>query len=220
MADITLVVGNQNYSSWSMRPYLALKHVGVPFDLVVVQLRQTDTAASIGKHSPAGRVPILHHRDVTVWDSLAICEYLADVFPEAKLWPADRAARARARAVSAEMHSGFVALRSALPMNVRAVKAPRPLDADITKDIERVKSIWRDCRKEFGAGGPFLFGAFSNADAMFGPVVTRFRTYGVALEGAEKAYADAVWRSPEMQEWAAASKAEPWGIDEYDRMQS
>jgi len=220
MADLTLVVGNQNYSSWSMRPYLALKHVGVPFDLVVVPLRQANTAASIGKHSPAGRVPILHHGGVTVWDSLAICEYLADVFPEAKLWPADRAARARARSVSAEMHSGFAALRSALPMNVRTVKAPRPLDADITKDIERVKAIWRDCRKEFGAGGPFLFGSFGNADAMFGPVVTRFRTYGVALDGAEKAYADAVWQSPEMAEWIVASKAEPWGIEEYDRMQS
>ncbi len=220
MADLTLVVGNQNYSSWSMRPYLALKHVGVPFDLVVVPLRQANTAASIGKHSPAGRVPILHHGGVTVWDSLAICEYLADVFPEAKLWPADRAARARARSVSAEMHSGFAALRSALPMNVRTVKAPRPLDADITKDIERVKAIWRDCRKEFGAGGPFLFGSFGNADAMFGPVVSRFRTYGVALDGAEKAYADAVWQSPEMADWIVASKAEPWGIEEYDRMQS
>jgi glutathione S-transferase len=220
MADLTLVVGNQNYSSWSLRPYLALKHVGVPFDVVVVPLRQTDTASSIGKHSPAGRVPILRHGDVTVWDSLAICEYLADVFPEAKLWPADRVARARARSISAEMHSGFVALRSALPMNVRAVKAPRPLDADITKDIERVKAIWRDCRKEFGAGGPFLFGSFGNADAMFGPVVSRFRTYGVALEGAEKAYAEAVWQSPEMADWIVASKAEPWGIEEYDRMQS
>lgn len=203
-----------------MRPYLALKHVGVPFELVVVQLRQPQTAAAIGEHSPAGRVPILRHRDLTVWDSLAICEYLADVFPEAKLWPADRAARARARSVSAEMHSGFAALRSALPMNVRAVKAPRPLDADITKDIERIKEIWRDCRKEFGAGGPYLFGGFGNADAMFGPVVARFRTYGVGLGGAEKAYADAVWQSPYMQEWAAAAKKEPWGIEEYDRMQS
>jgi len=220
MADITLVVGNQNYSSWSMRPFLALKHVGVPFDLVVVQLRQPGTAAAIRKHSPAGRVPILRHRDVTVWDSLAICEYLAEAFPEAKLWPADGAARARARAVSAEMHSGFAALRTALPMNVRAVKAPRPLDADVTKDIERIKEIWRNCRREFGAGGPFLFGSFGNADAMFGPVVTRFRTYGVALDGTEKAYAEAVWQSPEMQEWAVASKAEPWGMEEYDRMQS
>jgi glutathione S-transferase len=217
MADFTLVVGNQNYSSWSMRPYLALKHVGVPFDLVVVRLRQSSTADSIGRHSPAGRVPVLRHGDLTVWDSLAICEYLADVFPEAKLWPTDRAARARARSISAEMHSGFAALRNALPMNVRASRPGHAIDDDVAKDIERIKGIWRECRSRFGAGGPFLFGTFTNADAMFGPVVTRFRTYGVALDGAEAAYAEAVWSSPQMKEWAEAAAKEPWGIDEYDR---
>ena len=219
MADLTLVVGNQNYSSWSMRPFLALRHTGAPFELVVVPLRQSSTTASIASHSPAGRVPILHHGPLTVWDSLAICEYLAELFPDAKLWPADRAARAHARSISAEMHSGFATLRNEMPMNVRATKAPRPLGPDLAKDIERVKQIWRDCRKQFGAGGPFLFGSFTNADAMFGAVVSRFRTYSVPLEGAEKAYADAVWASPQMQAWAEEARKEAWGIDEYDKMQ-
>jgi glutathione S-transferase len=219
MADLSLIVGNQNYSSWSLRPYLALKHVGAPFDLIVVPLRMPDTTAQIASHTPAGRVPVLRHGELTVWDSLAICEYLADVFPEARLWPADRATRAVARAVSAEMHSGFAALRNTLPMNIRASKAGRPpVDAEVAKDIARVKEIWRDCRRRFGAGGRFLFGAFSNADAMFGPVVTRFRTYGVALDGDEASYADAVWSLPAMQEWAEAARRESWAIQAYDEM--
>lgn len=217
MADLTLIVGNQNYSSWSLRPYLALRHTGAPFDLQVVPLRSADTAASIAKHSPAGRVPILHHGEVTVWDSLAICEYVAELFPEAKLWPGDRAARALARSVSAEMHSGFVALRTYMPMNIRASRPGHAFDADVLKEVERVKAIWRDCRSRHGAGGPFLFGAFTNADAMFGPVVTRFRTYGIPLAGVEAAYVDAVWNSPELADWIVAAKKEPWGIPEYDQ---
>jgi glutathione S-transferase len=218
MANLKLIVGNQNYSSWSLRPYLPLKQVGAPFDLVVIPLRQADTAASIARHSPAGRVPILEHGDVSVWDSLAICEYLAETFPDARLWPADRAARAAARAVSAEMHSGFAALRSAMPMNIRAAKPGRALADDVRADVERITTIWRDCRKRFGAGGPFLFGAFSNADAMFAPVVTRFRTYGVTLGTEEAAYADAVWNLPAMQEWAAAARKEAFAIGVYDAM--
>jgi glutathione S-transferase len=218
MADITLFLGNKNYSSWSMRPYLALKHVGVPFDDVVVPLRHPDTADKIARFTPAGRVPVLRHGDTTIWDSLAICEYLAETFPSAHLWPADRAARATARSVSSEMHSGFTALRGALPMNVRASKPQTHFATDVTADIDRVKGLWRDCRKRYGAGGPFLFGAFTNADAMYGAVVSRFRTYGVPLGDVEAAYVEAVWNLPQMQEWVAAAKSEPWAIKVYDDM--
>jgi glutathione S-transferase len=216
MPDFKLILGNKNYSSWSLRPYLALSHVGVPFDEVVIPLRHADTAERIAAHSPSGRVPVLVHGDLTVWDSLAICEYLADVFPEAKLWPADRAARATARSVSAEMHSGFAALRTDLPMNIRAERPRRELFAEVQADIARIRKIWRDCRARFGAGGRFLFGTFGVADAMFAPVVTRFRTYGINLDGGEAAYADAVWHLPALQRWAEAGQKEPWAIAQYE----
>ena len=215
MADFTLVVGNQNYSSWSLRPYLALKHVGAPFELVVVPLRHGDTSERIKRQSPSGRVPALRHGDLVVWDSLAICEYLAERFPSAGLWPADSAARAVARSISAEMHSGFTALRNTLPMNIRAERR-KEIPEDVAADIARIREIWRDTRQRFGEGGRFLFGAFTIADAMYAPVVTRFRTYGVTLEGEEVAYAQAVWDLPALREWADAARKEEWVISAYE----
>jgi glutathione S-transferase len=216
MADFTLVVGNQNYSGWSLRPYLALEHAGVPFDLVVVPLRHDDTRQRIRKYSPSGRLPALRHGDLVVWDSLAICEYLAELFPEAGLWPADSAARAVARSISAEMHSGFAALRSTLSVNLRADRRTKDIPDDAAADIARIREIWRDTRSRFGEGGKFLFGAFTIADAMYAPVVTRFRTYGVTLEGEEVAYAQAIWDLPALREWVDAARKETWVIPAYE----
>jgi glutathione S-transferase len=215
VADLKLILGNKNYSSWSLRPYLALAHTGAPFDEVVIPLNRPDTREKILAWSPAGRVPILRHQELAVWDSLAICEYVAELFPAAGLWPADRAARAVARSVSAEMHSGFAALRGSLPMNVRAEKR-KTVPAEAAADIERIRAIWRDCRERFGEGGPFLFGAFSIADAMFAPVVTRLRTYGVTIDGVEVAYAQAIWDLPSLQRWVEDARKEPWVIEGYE----
>jgi glutathione S-transferase len=208
VARPTLVIGNKNYSSWSLRPWLALRMAVIPFDEIVIPLYEPDSKPAILRHSPAGKVPILHHGNVTVWDSLAICEYAAELAASAGLWPADAAARAHARSISAEMHSGFAALRQALPMNLRAVGARIPIEATVQAEIDRIVAIWEDCRSRFGAGGPFLFGAFTIADAMFAPVATRFRSYGVPLPAAAQAYVDAIRALPAMQEWASAGVAE------------
>jgi glutathione S-transferase len=213
MADITIYLGNKNYSSWSLRPWLALKATGAAFDEVVIPLAEPTSRAEILRHSPSGKVPALKHGELTVWDSLAICEYLAETFPEAKLWPADKAARAIARTVAAEMHSGFAALRNHLPMNIRSSFPNRGVTPEVQADINRLTAIWRDCRKRFGGGGEFLFGHFTAADAMYAPVVSRFRTYRVELEEAAQAYCDAVWALPAMQEWATAARNEPMIIE-------
>jgi glutathione S-transferase len=213
MADITIYLGNRNYSSWSLRPWLALKQTGAAFDEEVIPLSEPTTRSTILRYSPSGRVPALKHNDLTVWDSLAICEYLAETFPQAKLWPDDKAARAVARAVSGEMHSGFAALRDHLPMNMRSSFPNRGVTPEVQADINRITAIWRDCRKRFGADGPFLFGGFTIADAMYAPVVSRFRTYKVELEEEAQAYSDAVWALPALQEWLAAAKNEPMIIE-------
>ncbi len=215
MADLSLIVANKNYSSWSLRAYLALKQVGEPFDEIVVPLGQTDSHLTIARWSPSGRLPALRHGDLTIWDSLAIAEYLAEAFPQAGLWPAERAVRAHARSVSAEMHSGFSALRSALPMTVRAERPGRDIGAAVRADIVRIRAIWRECRAHRG-DGDFLFGGLTLADAMFAPVVSRFRTYGIKLEGEEVAYAEAIWRLPAMVDWVEAARREPWTIAAYE----
>ena len=212
-----LVLGNKNFSSWSLRAWLALQHLGVPFEEEVIPLDQPDTRERLLRASPAGRVPVLVDGDLTIWDSLAICEYLAEKYPERQLWPSGRAARARARSISAEMHSGFTALRTQCPMKFKEVLTPRPLSPEVQADVDRIVSLWEDARREFGAGGPFLFGAFSVADAMFGPVVSRFRTYGVKLGGAAAAWADAMWDSPAMRRWGAAAAAETIHMGRYDK---
>jgi len=213
MAEITIYLGNKNYSSWSLRPWLALKQTGVAFDEEVIPLSEPTTRSTILRYSPSGKVPALKHNELTVWDGLAICEYLAETFPEAKLWPADKAARAVARSVSAEMHSGFAALREHLPMNMRSSFPNRGVTPEVQADINRIAAIWRDCRKRFGEGGPFLFGSFTNADAMYAPVVSRFRTYKIELDEAAQEYTDAVWALPALQEWLTAAKNEPMIIE-------
>ena len=216
MSAFTLVIGNKNYSSWSLRPWLAMKMAGVAFEELVIPLRQDATVAEIARHSPGGKVPSLRHGELVVWESIAILEYAAEAFPEARLWPRQREARAVARAVSAEMHAGFAALRTHMPMNIRGSIPGRDRTPEVEKDIRRIVAVWEDCRARFGEGGPFLFGGFGNADAMYAPVVTRFTTYGVALEGAARAYADAILALPPMREWFAAANAEPWTIAETD----
>lgn len=205
--SLTLYVGSKRYSSWSLRPYLALAHAGATFEHETILLDQDDTKASIAKVSASGRVPVLHHDNLVVWDSLAICEYVNELYPDAKLWPADRAQRARARAVSAEMHAGFPALRREMPMDIGSDLAGKGHTPESLADARRVTAIWREALA--ASGGPFLFGAFSIADAMFAPVCTRFVTYGVDLDATCRAYVDAVYALPAMKQWIADAAAEP-----------
>lgn len=206
-SGLVLFVGNKNLSSWSLRPYLALSHVGVPFEDVVVRLDRPDTRERILAISPSGRVPSLRDGALVVWDSLAICEHLAERFPEARLWPEDPALRARARSISCEMHSGFAALRRELPMNIVA-RTPRAPSPEVARDIERIVAIWTEHRALHADRGPFLFGPFSIADAMFAPVVTRFVTYDVPVPAAARAYMDAVLSLPAMVRWSADAHEE------------
>jgi glutathione S-transferase len=203
---LTLYVGSKRYSSWSLRPYLALAHTGAAFETKVIALDTPHTAAEIGAVNPAGRVPVLHADGLVIWDSLAICEWLAESYPQ--LWPSDRAVRARARSVSAEMHSGFAALRTEMPMDVistdRVGKGHTPA---ALADARRVQQIWREQLST--SGGPFLFGAFTIADAMFAPVTTRFTTYGVDMDATCRAYVDAVHALPAFVAWKRDAAAEP-----------
>jgi glutathione S-transferase len=216
MAALTIHIGNKNYSSWSLRAWLALKATGAAFDEILIPLYVPGSRDEILRHSPAGKVPILTEGRTTVWDSLAIGEYLAERFPEAGLWPPAPEARAQARAVSAEMHAGFGALRRHLPMNLRATVAGREIPAEVQAEIDRIAEIWGNCRRRFGAGGPYLFGRFTITDAMYAPVVSRFRTYQVSLAGAAQTYADAIWAYPAMQEWAAAARVEPMVLEQFE----
>lgn len=206
----TLVIANKCYSSWSLRPWLLLRQLGVAFDEVLIPLGQPDTGSRIREHSPAGRVPILKDGDVTVWDSLAIAEYAAERWPEARVWPEDRAARALARSVSAEMHSGFAALRNACPMNLGKRFGTRDRGEAVGRDVARIEASWQSARSRYGQGGAFLFGAFSAADAMYAPVVTRFETYSVPVSPASRAYMDAVLALSAFREWRDAALWEPW----------
>jgi glutathione S-transferase len=214
MAEFTIYIANKNYSSWSLRGWLALKQTGAPFTEVLIPLREATTRAEILRHSPSGRLPALRHGDFTVWDSLAIGEYLADIFPDKRLWPEEREARALARAVSAEMHSGFAALRTHLPMNMRSSFPNRGVTPEAQADINRIMALWRDCRRRFGEGGDFLFGPLTIADAMYAPVVSRFRTYKIELEEEAERYAEAIWALPALQEWLAAARNEPMIIED------
>ena len=220
MAEFTLVIGNKNYSSWSLRGWLMARIAGVEFEEVVVPLDLPETQAAIRKHSPSGRVPVLLHRGLAVWESLAIAEYLNDLKPEAGLWPPSAAARAHARSISSEMHAGFAELRAKMPMNIRASYPGKGMTPAVRADIERITGLWRDCRKRFGGAFPkddgFLFGTFGAADAMYAPVTTRFRTYGVKLDSDAEAYCAAVLAHPAMKEWAEAAKNEPWLIAAYE----
>jgi glutathione S-transferase len=212
---VILYLGSKNYSSWSLRAWLALKHTGLPFEEVVIPLDQPTSKSEIARHSPSGRVPALADGDFVVWDSLAICEYLAERYPP--LWPEERAVRALARSVSCEMHSGFQALRQHLPMNARRSSPGVQRTDEVNADIARISAIWRQCREAHGAGGPFLFGRFSIADCMYAPVVSRFATYGVDTDEVGRAYSAAIWAMPAMQAWITAARAEPHTSPKYDR---
>ncbi|MGO4304584.1 glutathione S-transferase family protein [Cupriavidus sp. RAF12] len=203
-----LVIGNKNYSSWSLRPWLLLRHAGIAFEEIPVRLSTKEFSSDVARFSPAGKVPVLVDDGVTVWDSLSISEYVAERFPEKALWPADPATRALARSVCAEMHSGFGDLRSQMPMNVTAVLPGCGWNVAVQRDVDRIAAIWEDLRARYGAEGPFLFGKFSVADAFFAPVVSRFATYGVHLPEAAKAYADFMLALPAMQEWISAAGEE------------
>ncbi len=216
MSNPTLVIGNKAYSSWSMRPWLLMKQAGIAFGEVRIPLYRQDSKATILRYSPAGRVPVLVDGSLTVWDSLAICEYLAEKYPEKRLWPSDIRARANARSISAEMHSGFVHLRGQMPMNVRRRMPGRGRTPEVLAEISRIQAIWNDCRARFGADGPFLYGEFSVADAMYAPVVSRFQTYQVELEGGARQYAESVHALAAMQEWIAGANTETEVISEYE----
>lgn len=204
---LTLIIGNKNYSSWSMRPWVAMTAFGIPFQEVRVLLDQKDTSSKIAEYSACGRVPVLLAGEMTIWDSLAICEYLAEQFPDKHLWPQDVAARATARSVCAEMHSGFAGLRTAMSMNIKAQLPGRGRTAAAQADIGRISEIWEECLSRFGHH-QFLFGDFSIADAYFAPVVMRFRTYGVSLAPALNAYCERVQAHPAVARWITEALAE------------
>ena len=193
-----------------------MKQAGINFTEVRIPLYTATARQEILRHSPAGKVPVLHHGNITVWESMAICEYLAECFPDARLWPEKPDARAIARSISAEMHAGFQNLRYSMPMNCRACLPGKGMAPGVQEDIDRIVAIWRDCHQNFGASGDMLFGNFTIADAMFAPVVCRFTTYGVKLDPIAQAYADATLALPPMQEWLGAAQVEPENIAEFD----
>jgi glutathione S-transferase len=211
---LRLILGNKNYSSWSFRPWIAMKVAGIAFDEEVISLNAADFKERVTRVSGAGKVPALVDGPVQVWESLAILEYLAERFPAAGLWPSDPAARAQARAIAAEMHAGFVPLRRHLPMNMWRPVKPRELPAEVQVNVRRIEAMWADCRTRFGAGGPYLFGRFGAADAMYAPVVSRFHTYAVEVGAPTRAYMTAVMALPAWREWYAAAIAEPWVLPE------
>jgi glutathione S-transferase len=213
----TLVIANKCYSSWSLRPWLLMKQIGVAFDEITIPLDLPDTKEKVLKHSPAGKVPILIDGDVTVWESIAIMEYIGDAYG-APVWPEDRKTRAMARSVAAEMQAGFTALRSACPMNLGKKYASRDRGEGVACDVARFSAIVREARERFGAGGPFLFGDFSAADAMYAPLATRLDTYSIALDATTRAYVDTILSLSAFQEWRSAALKEEWIVpaDEVD----
>jgi glutathione S-transferase len=218
MSSLHLAIGNKNYSSWSLRPWMALSMADIPFTETVIPLDTPETARLIAEHSPAGRVPVLHHGKLAIWESLAIMEYLAEQFPEKQLWPETVPARAMARSVANEMHAGFTALRNACPMNLRRPRKSLPLNDSVLRDVRRIEEIWRESRAKHGKGGKFLFGKFSIADAMFTPVVTRFDTYAIDVADDTRAYMDAIMDTPAFRSWKDAALKEEWIVpsDEVD----
>jgi glutathione S-transferase len=212
MSDLILYIGNKNYSSWSLRPWIAMEAAGVPFTDAVIPFDFPAGNPKFKAISPTGRVPVLHHGDVRVWESLAIIEYVAELFPDKGIWPKDAGARAEARAISMEMLSGFRALRNACPMNIRREPRAIALPDGVTDDVARIETIWKEALAR--SGGPFLFGAFSAADAMYAPVVNRFETYRLTQDDAVLAYIARVKAHPAWQKWQAAALAEPWIVPE------
>jgi glutathione S-transferase len=215
---LRLIIGNKNYSSWSLRPWLAMSVVGIAFEETLIPLNAPDFKSRLLAISGAGKVPVLIDGDIHVWESLAIMEYLAENFPAAGLWPRDPMARSHARAIASEMHAGFQALRRDLPMNFWRPVKTRTLEGGAAADAARIDAIWSECRTRFGAAGPFLYGAFGAADAMYAPVVSRFHTYGVEVSTTARGYMDALMALPAWSEWRDAARREPWVLphDEID----
>lgn len=218
MSKLHLVIANRNYSSWSLRPWMAMTMAGLPFTETVIALDTPGTKKQIAQHSKAGRLPVLHDGQRVVWESLAILEYLAERFPEKRFWPKSAAARAIARSVSNEMHAGFSALRNECPMNLRRPRKKIRLSDAALADVARIEQIWRDCRNRFGPGGRFLFGKFCNADAMFTPVVTRLDTYDIKVGRVSRSYMHSIMATPAFRTWKEAALKEDWIIqaDEVD----
>jgi glutathione S-transferase len=206
--SLTLVIGNKNYSSWSLRPWIAMSVAGIAFTEIMIPLDQPDTKDAIKRHSPAGKLPVLIDGDIAIWETLAILEYLAERFPQAGLWPAEDAARAHARSIAAEMHAGFAALRGHCPMNLWRPVERRELPAAVEQDVARLTQIWRQARERYGRGSSFLFGGFTAADAMFAPVATRFRTYDIACDPVSRAYVEAIHALPAFKAWRDAALEE------------
>jgi len=218
--SLTLVIANKAYSSWSMRPWLLLRHFEIAFEEIVIPMDQVSSKADMLRHAPTGKCPSLREGDLVVWDSLAIIEYLAERHPEVPVWPRDPSARAVARSLAAEMHSGFLPLRRNCPMNMRRAPAALPFDPEtrtaVAADVARIEDAWRDARRRFGASGPFLFGGFSAADAMFEPVVNRFEIYDLAGAGDTKAYTGAIKALPAWRDWQSGADAETWHLARID----
>jgi glutathione S-transferase len=208
MAELTLVIGNKNYSSWSMRPWVLLRQAGIRFEEVQLKFNADARAQGVETYSPTGLVPVLMADGAPVWDTLAICESIAEMFPQHGLWPADPRARQVARSICAEMHAGFRDLRGSMPMNIRGAHPGKGATPAARKDIDRVVSIWQSCRERYGRNGAMLFGGFGVADAFYAPVVMRFTTYAVELPPVAQAYADAVRALPAVREWVAAARQE------------
>ena len=215
MTSLTLVIGNKNYSSWSLRPWLAMKQMGLEFTEIRIPLYQVGSSTEVRRYSPAAKVPVLLHNDITVWDSLAILDYLIEQFPALPWLPTTAKPRATARSISAEMHSSFADLRQHMPMNIRIHAPCSQVIPSVQADINRITTIWRECRETFGKDGDFLFGTFTIADAMYAPVVSRFMTYGVQLDSVCSTYAEAILTLSAMQEWIAAAKDETETIESY-----
>jgi glutathione S-transferase len=216
--SLALVIGNKNYSSWSLRAWIAMTAAGIAFEEVFIALDLPDTKERIKRHSPAGKVPVLIDGEVRVWESLSILDYLAERFPKAGLWPADPAARAHARSIAAEMHASFAALRSHCPMNLWRPVERRELNPQVEQDVARITQIWRTAREQYGRGSSFLFGGFTAADAMFAPVATRFRTYDIPCDAVSRAYIEAIHELPAFRAWRDAAYKESFVIaqDEVD----
>ncbi|MFA5958541.1 glutathione S-transferase family protein [Hyphomicrobium sp.] len=212
---LKLVIGNKLYSSWSLRPWLVLSSFAIPFEEEIIPLRMPDSRGRMLEYSPSGKVPALVDDEVTVWESLAIIEYLAEKFPDVAIWPRDGNARAHARAISNEMHSGFQTLRQACPMHLGARFATPPITEALRANIDRAEDIWSEARNRFAGGRPFLYGPFSAADAMYAPVVARFDSYQIPVRESTRAYMDAVLAHPAFANWREAALVEPWSIPDY-----
>jgi glutathione S-transferase len=216
MAKPLLIVGNRNYSSWSLRAHMALAMAGIPFEEKMIRMFVPSFASALAKYKVAGKVPVLAHNGQAIWDTLAIIEYAAETWPSKNIWPKNKKARALARSISAETHSSFQALRNACPMNLRRPKRlpPGGISEAVAKDVARIEAIWAQCRKAHGKGGPFLFGKFTAADAMFAPVAARIDTFTIPVSGSSRAYVDAILTTTAFQQWKTESAKEPWIIEE------